>query len=133
MKNVKPEVSERMRNQKINDTKPEIEIAKATFKLGLRYRKNVLIPEAKTTADLMLKKHNLIVFIDGCFWHGCPKHFKLPKTNTEWWDLKIQRNKKRDAQKTRILRKLGWNVIRLWEHVEPDKAAKKILVKTLKS
>ena len=76
-----------MRNQKINDTKPEIEIAKATFKLGLRYRKNVLIPEAKTTADLMFKKHNLIVFIDGCFWHGCPKHFKLPKTNTEYGSM----------------------------------------------
>ena len=124
-----PEVSMRMSRQKREDTRPEIEIARACFSLGLRYRKNVKIQEVKTIADLVFKKHKLIVFIDGCFWHGCPRHYRTPKTRSEWWDSKIQRNKLRDAQKTRKLRRLGWKVVRVWEHVEPEKAAKRIVNK----
>lgn len=125
-----PEVSHRMSKQKREETRPETEIARACFSLGLRYRKNVAIPEVKTNADLVFRRHNLIVFIDGCFWHGCPWHYKTPKTRSEWWDAKIQRNKTRDARKTRKLRRLGWQVVRVWEHVEPEKAAMKILQKT---
>ena len=125
-----PEVSDRMSKQKREETRPETEIARACFSLGLRYRKNVAIPEVKTNADLVFRRHNLIVFIDGCFWHGCPWHYKTPKTRSEWWDAKIQRNKVRDAKKTRKLRRLGWKVVRVWEHVDPDKAAIKILGKT---
>lgn len=124
---VNPKVSERMKKQRIFDTKPESEIAKACFAKGLRYRKNVEIPEVKTRGDLVFRKHNLVVFIDGCFWHGCPWHYRTPKTRSEWWDAKIQRNKVRDAKKTRKLRRLGWKVVRVWEHVDPDKAAMKIL------
>ena len=127
---VSPKVSERMRNQRIVDTKPESDIARACFGLGLRYRKNVEIPEAKTRGDLVFKKHKLVVFVDGCFWHGCPWHYRTPKTRSEWWDAKIDRNKKRDAIKTRKLRRLGWKVVRVWEHVDPDEAANKILNKT---
>ena len=127
---VRPEISERMKNQRIADTKPESEIARACFRLGLRYRKNVEIPEAKTRADLVFARHKLVVFVDGCFWHGCPWHYKTPKTRSEWWDAKIDRNKMRDAKKTRKLRRLGWKVIRVWEHVEPEKAAMKIYRKT---
>ena len=132
MKNVtkvRPEISERMKKQRISDTKPEIEIARACFRLGLRYRKNVEIPEAKTNADLVFPRHKLVVFVDGCFWHGCPWHYKTPKTRSEWWDAKVERNKTRDAKKTRKLRRLGWKVVRVWEHVEPEKAAMKILNK----
>ena len=130
MKNVtkvRPEISERMKKQRIADTKPEIEIARACFRLGLRYRKNVEIPEVKTNADLVFPRHKLVVFVDGCFWHGCPWHYKTPKTRSEWWDAKVERNKTRDAKKTRKLRRLGWKVVRVWEHVEPEKAALKIL------
>jgi DNA mismatch endonuclease (patch repair protein) len=127
---VSPKVSERMRNQRIVDTKPESDIARACFGLGLRYRKNVEIPEAKTRGDLVFKKHKLVVFVDGCFWHGCPWHYRTPKTRSEWWDAKIEKNKKRDVIKTRKLRRLGWKVVRVWEHVDPDKAAMKILSKT---
>ena len=133
MKNVtkvRPEISERMKKQRISDTKPEIEIARACFRLGLRYRKNVEIPEAKTTADLIFPRHKLLVFVDGCFWHGCPWHYKTPKTRSEWWDAKVERNKTRDSKKTRKLRRLGWKVVRVWEHVEPEKAALRILNKT---
>tara|TARA_B100001989_G_C24509933_1_gene449803 strand:- start:1006 stop:1407 length:402 start_codon:yes stop_codon:yes gene_type:complete len=125
-----PEVSMRMSKQKREETRPEIEIARACFSLGLRYRKNVKIQEVKTVADLVFKKHKLIVFIDGCFWHGCPYHYKTPKTNSEWWDAKTERNKIRDKTKTKELRKLGWKVMRIWEHTNPDKAAEKILLET---
>ena len=127
---VRPEISERMKKQRIADTKPELEIARACFRLGLRYRKNVEIPEAKTTADLIFPRHKLLVFVDGCFWHGCPWHYKTPKTRSEWWDAKVERNKTRDSKKTRKLRRLGWKVVRVWEHVEPEKAALRILNKT---
>ncbi len=127
---VRPEISKRMKNQRIADTKPESEIARACFRLGLRYRKNVEIPEAKTRADLVFPRHKLAVFVDGCFWHGCPWHYKTPKTRSEWWDAKIDRNKTRDARKTRKLRRLGWKVVRVWEHVEPEKAAMKIYNRT---
>ena len=113
---IDPKVSERMKKQRIYDTKPESEIAKACFAKGLRYRKNVEIPEVKTRGDLVFRKHNLVVFIDGCFWHGCPWHYKTPKTRSEWWDAKTEKNRTRDKRKTKQLRKLGWKVIRIWEH-----------------
>ena len=124
---VSPKVSERMKKQRIFDTKPESEIAKACFAMGLRYRKNVEIPEVKTRGDLVFRKHNLVVFIDGCFWHGCPWHYKTPKTRSEWWDNKIQKNRKRDLDKTKKLRRLGWKVVRIWEHVNTDKGVEKII------
>ena len=127
---IDPKVSERMKKQRIYDTKPESEIAKACFAKGLRYRKNVEIPEVKTRGDLVFRKHNLVVFIDGCFWHGCPWHYKTPKTRSEWWDAKTEKNRTRDKRKTKQLRKLGWKVIRIWEHTEPEKAAEKILLIT---
>ena len=76
---VSPKVSERMRKQNVYDTKTESDIARACFALGQRYRKDVDIPEAKTRGDLVFKKHKLVVFIDGCFWHGCPRHYRTPK------------------------------------------------------
>ena len=127
---IDPKVSERMKKQRIYDTKPESEIAKACFAKGLRYRKNVEIPEVKTRGDLVFRKHNLVVFIDGCFWHGCPWHYKTPKPRSEWWDAKTEKNRTRDKRKTKQLRKLGWKVLRIWEHTEPEKAAEKILLIT---
>ena len=124
---VSPKVSERMRKQKIYDTKPESDIARACFALGLRYRKDVDIPEAKTRGDLVFRKHKLVVFVDGCFWHGCPWHYRTPKTRSEWWDAKIEKNKLRDKRKTRQLRSMGWKVVRIWEHADTIKAANKIL------
>ena len=114
-KTVRPEVSERMRNQKIVDTKPESEIAKACFGLGLRYRKDVEIPEAKTRGDLVFARHKMVVFIDGCFWHGCPKCYKPPKSNRKFWVNKISSNIKRDRKVSRTLRAQGWAVLRVWE------------------
>jgi DNA mismatch endonuclease (patch repair protein) len=66
--------------------------------------------------DFVFQKLKLAVFVDGCFWHGCPIHATQPKTNAEFWQTKIARNQARDRLVTRTLRRTGWRVIRIWEH-----------------
>jgi DNA mismatch endonuclease (patch repair protein) len=66
--------------------------------------------------DFIFRAAKLAVFVDGCFWHGCPKHATKPKSNRSFWATKLSRNKARDVVVTRTLRKLGWRVIRIWEH-----------------
>lgn len=66
--------------------------------------------------DFVFHKKRVIVFVDGCFWHGCPRHSTKPKTNRAYWQSKFHRNKLRDRRVSRELRKLGWRVLRIWEH-----------------
>jgi len=66
--------------------------------------------------DFIFPKFKLAVFVDGCFWHGCPKHATKPKNNRTFWQRKFSRNKKRDALVTRTVRRTGWRVLRVWEH-----------------
>lgn len=66
--------------------------------------------------DFVFPKRKLALFIDGCFWHGCPIHFVRPKTNCNFWDAKIGRNRQRDREVRQLLRKKGWQVLRIWEH-----------------
>jgi DNA mismatch endonuclease (patch repair protein) len=66
------------------------------------------------------------VYIDGCFWHSCPKHSTIPKANRDWWVRKLDRNKERDQQTDRALSRHGWKVIRIWEHEDPIAAANRI-------
>jgi DNA mismatch endonuclease (patch repair protein) len=66
--------------------------------------------------DFAFPKHRLAVFVDGCFWHGCPKHFRKPGENRKYWHEKILRNQKRDQLVTKTLRSAGWRVLRIWEH-----------------
>jgi DNA mismatch endonuclease (patch repair protein) len=66
--------------------------------------------------DFIFPREKVAVFVDGCFWHGCPKHFKAPQARAEFWRDKISGNKRRDARVNAVLRKLGWQVIRIWEH-----------------
>jgi DNA mismatch endonuclease Vsr len=66
--------------------------------------------------DFVFAKAKLAVFVDGCFWHACPRHGRIPKSRVEYWEKKIARNKKRDREVTRQLRALGWSVLRIWEH-----------------
>jgi len=66
--------------------------------------------------DFVFPKEHVAIFVDGCFWHGCPKHYRRPKSRQKYWDAKIQRNQERDRQVTRTLRAKGWKVVRLWEH-----------------
>lgn len=68
----------------------------------------------------------MAVFVDGCFWHGCPQHGELPKANGEFWASKFAKTKKRDRLQTAALRRDGWRVVRIWEHVPSAAAARKI-------
>ncbi len=66
--------------------------------------------------DFLFRAQRVAVFVDGCFWHGCPRCYRRPKSNRKFWDAKIVRNRERDRQVSRELRRLGWRVIRVWEH-----------------
>lgn len=66
--------------------------------------------------DLTFRRERVIVFVDGCFWHGCLKCYRRPSSNQEYWDAKIATNRKRDRYVNRELRSLGWNVVRIWQH-----------------
>lgn len=82
-------------------------------------------PDVRCTADVVFPTARVCVFIDGCFWHGCPRHFGLPKTNSAWWNEKIAANKERDARQAKRLRLRGWRVLRVWEHqVTPETVAR---------
>ena len=97
------------------DTKPEMIVRKYLFSKGLRYRLHVRSLPGKP--DLVLQKYKTVIFINGCFWHGhegC-KYYRMPKSNTKFWESKITNNKKRDVQNEKELKELGWRVIRIWE------------------
>lgn len=100
-----------------SNTQPEIILRSALHKAGLRFRKDVRPePELKCKADIVLRKAKVCIFVDGCYWHGCPRHFETPKVNSEWWDEKIADNRRRDRKKRTRLRRFGWKVITIWEH-----------------
>ena len=97
------------------DTKPEMAVRKGLFAAGFRYRLNVRALPG--TPDIVLKKYNTVIFVNGCFWHGhsgC-RHFVLPQANRQFWQDKIERNIRRDAAVKTRLEALGWKVIVLWE------------------
>ena len=106
--------SEIMSKIKSKDTKIEVEFRKAIWKAGYRYRKNPKGCFGKP--DLVLKKYKTVIFIDSCFWHGCKKHCRIPATRKDYWIPKIERNKQRDKEVNRHYRKIGWKIIRVWEH-----------------
>ncbi len=97
------------------NTKPEILVRKYLFARGFRYRLNH--PRLPGHPDLVLRKYRTVIFVNGCFWHGhkdC-KYFKLPQSNTPFWEAKINRNQKRDKEVQRALAKMGWHCITVWE------------------
>jgi DNA mismatch endonuclease, patch repair protein len=97
------------------DTKPEMLVRKFLHAAGLRYRLHDKRLPGKP--DMVFSKHRKVVFVHGCFWHGhegC-KYFVVPKTRTDWWMKKINRNKEKDVENISVLRKNGWKVIVVWE------------------
>ncbi len=66
--------------------------------------------------DFVFRKEKVAVFVDGCFWHGCPKCYRRPKSNREFWDRKAERNRRRDREVNREMKRRGWRVVRIWEH-----------------
>ena len=99
------------------ETQPEKELRTALFRGGLRFRKDYSpLPAQRIKVDIAFPRHRICVFVDGCFWHGCPWHFAVPKTHSAWWREKIEDNRQRDSRQTRLLRSHGWIVLRIWEH-----------------
>lgn len=116
-----------MQGNRGRDTGPELRLRRELHALGVRYRVNVKVEEdLRTTADLALKGVKLAVFVDGCFWHGCPEHGGAPKTNAEYWNRKIARNVERDKETDAALRARGWTVMRFWEHQDLEDAAERV-------
>lgn len=78
--------------------------------------------------DFSFRREKVAIFVDGCFWHGCPRCFRMPATNVEYWETKIARNVARDRRTTRELRGKGWTVVRVWEHSlrEPDRVVSRV-------
>ena len=113
------------------DTKPELLIRRALHASGLRYRVDYapLASDRRRRADIVFTRAKVAVFVDGCFWHGCPTHFVMPKSNVDYWAPKIQRNMARDAETTHRLEDGGWTVLRFWEHEDPAIAAVRIMDK----
>lgn len=99
------------------DTKPEISLRKALWAAGLRYRLNYKLPGRP---DIVFPQLKAIIFVDGCFWHGCPIHSTRPATNVKFWRKKIKSNKRRDQEVNQRLNELGWLVMRIWEHEIKD-------------
>jgi DNA mismatch endonuclease (patch repair protein) len=119
-----------MQSNKGRDTQPELALRSAAHALGLRYRVSVRpLREVRRTADLVFSKARVAVFLDGCFWHGCPIHATQPKTNAEFWQTKITRNQARDRLVTRTLRARGWRALRIWEHELAKKNAGRLAVR----
>lgn len=120
-------VRKSMRSNKSRDTKPELALRRAVHALGLRYRVATRpLPRFRRTADLVFTRVKLAVFVDGCFWHGCPDHHTRAKTNSEYWSEKVRRNRERDIETTEVLRSEGWTVLRFWEHEAPLTAAERV-------
>jgi DNA mismatch endonuclease (patch repair protein) len=117
-----------MRGNRKRDTKPELRIRSAIHSRGLRFRKEYTVRtnSGKVRVDIAFPRMRVAVMVDGCFWHQCPDHGNLPRTNQTYWRSKLTRNVSRDAKQTAELRESGWIVLRLWEHVASEDAVREI-------
>ncbi|MEV8548895.1 very short patch repair endonuclease [Streptomyces glaucescens] len=114
------------------DTKPERLIRRLVHAKGLRYRVAARpLPDLRRTADLVFRPAKVAVFIDGCYWHGCPEHYVPPRTNSGYWSEKVLRNVKRDRDTDQKLKEAGWLVLRFWEHEPSDDCADEIVLAVL--
>jgi DNA mismatch endonuclease (patch repair protein) len=106
------------------DTGPELAIRSRVHRAGLRYRVQWPLPfDRRRRADLAFTRVGLYVFVDGCFWHGCPTHFVIPKTRTAFWLAKIENNVRRDQDTDDRLSRMGLTALRVWEHSDPTEAS----------
>lgn len=116
-----------MQGNRARDTSPELRLRSLLHSVGLRYRVGyAALPGSRRSIDVAFTRSRVAVFIDGCFWHGCPRHFGQPATNSDYWKSKIARNRSRDADTDRRLAELGWTVVRVWEHESPSEAVARI-------
>lgn len=117
-------LSARMATAKRRDTAPEMLLRRELHRRGRRFRVVLKVPgNNRRTIDIAFPKQKLAVFVDGCFWHGCPEHGTKPSANAQWWLVKLAANAQRDHDTNRLLGDAEWTVIRVWEHVSPSDAA----------
>lgn len=122
-------IRDRMRSQKTSGTKPETAVRSLLHGMGLRYRVDYRPePDVRTRPDIVFTRRRVAIYVDGCFWHGCPDHFIPPKNNEEWWAAKIWSNKSRDAKHRAALRDRGWTVAAYWEHESPQAIAEAVRI-----
>ncbi len=120
-------VRRNMQAIKSSDTGPEKAVRSLLHADGLRYRVGRRpLPGLRRTADIVFGPTKVAVFIDGCYWHGCPDHYTLPKTNSGYWSPKIEGNRLRDRDTDARLLAAGWLILRFWEHEDPAVCADKI-------
>jgi len=116
-----------MKATRQRDTAAELALRKLLHHRGFRYRVDYPpIPGVRRRADVVFRRARIAVFVDGCFWHGCPDHSTWPQANASWWREKILANKRRDADTDRRLDDAGWQVMRVGEHESPAEAAERV-------
>src|SRR6188472_4126360 len=116
-----------MRANRHRDTGPELWLRRELHGRGFRFKvDSLVISGLRRRADIVFTRVRLAVFVDGCFWHGCPEHGTSPRANSEWWAWKIERNRTRDADTDGLLAAAGWHVVRVWEHEDAAVAADRV-------
>jgi DNA mismatch endonuclease (patch repair protein) len=120
------EVRYRMQVTRRRDTPGELALRRALTALGLRYRVDATLPGLRRRADVLFPRARIAVFVDGCFWHGCPEHGTWPRANATWWKRKIESNQARDRDTDAQLSMKGWRVFRFWAHEDATVAAVRI-------
>ena len=117
----------RFEAQRVRDTEPELALRRELHRRGYRYRLDRRVSEnVRSRPDLVFTSERVAVYVDGCFWHGCPDHGTAPKNNADWWQNKLDANRARDEQTNTALTDEGWTVIRVWEHELPETAATRV-------
>ncbi len=121
------ETSRRLAKVKQKSTAAEIALRREMYRIGLRYRVNYQVSaRPRRVADIAFPGRKVAVFVDGCFWHGCPQHATWPKHNADFWRQKIEANRLRDLDTNQRLCSNGWVVLRFWSHTSPADAASAI-------
>lgn len=122
-----PAIRRTMQGCRGRDTSSELALRSAVHRLGLRYSVDVRPVEGlRRKADLVFRRQRLAVFLDGCFWHGCPLHYSAPAAHAEFWNTKLRMNRQRDSETDRLLLTAGWTVLRIWEHEDLPAAAVRV-------
>ena len=110
-----------------SNTKIEVLLRKALHARGLRYRVSAKpLTGLRRTADLVFPRAKVAVFLDGCFWHGCPEHHTVAAANAKFWADKVSGNRARDRDTDARLKEAGWVSVRVWEHEDPVEAARRV-------
>lgn len=116
-----------MQGNRSKNTRPELALRRALYARGLRYRVCAApVAGSRLTVDVVFTSVRVAVELRGCFWHGCPQHYRAPSSNVDYWSAKVEQNRRRDDLKANTLRGAGWLLAVVWEHEDPVQAAERI-------